>query len=135
MSLPKFLEDSVKGKDARNKKPKLHERKTAEVLGGRVQPGSGSKDGFKGDVRDVATPIGEFLIECKRTEGRTLALKAQWLNKITTEAGFDKEPALAIQFNDDVLQKLTMPNQMTAESDWIAIPRSVFQRLLEEESK
>lgn len=68
MALPRFIEDVASGKAARDRKPKRHEKATAKALGGRVQPGSGSKDAFKGDVRDVATALTEFLIECKRTE-------------------------------------------------------------------
>lgn len=131
MSLPRFIRDEVDGKAARDRKPKRHERATAKALGGRTQPGSGSKAGFKGDVRDVATPLNEFLVECKRTEDQSLRVQARWLNKITTEAGITREPALAIQFEPDVLRKLTTPGQLTAESDWVAVPRSVFKRLLD----
>ena len=131
MALPRFIQDVESGKAARDRKPKRHERATAKALGGRVQPGSGAKTGFKGDVRDVSTPLQEFLIECKRTEDQSLRVEARWLNKITTEAGPDREPALAIQFETNVLRRLTRPDQVTAEADWVAVPRSVFKRLLE----
>lgn len=131
MSLPRFIEDVASGKAARDRKPKKHEKATAKALGGRIQPGSGSKDGFKGDVRDVGTPFNQFLIECKRTEDQSLRIQARWLNKITTEAGIDREPALAIQFEANVLRRLTDVGQITAEADWVAIPRSVFKRLLD----
>lgn len=131
MALPRFIQDVIDGKAARDRKPKRHEKATAKALGGRKQPGSGGKDGFKGDVRDVATPLNEFLVECKRTEDQSLRVEARWLNKITTEAGPDREPALAIQFETNVLRKLTRPGQVTAEADWVAVPRSVFKRLLD----
>ena len=131
MGLPRFLEDVVSGKVSRDRKPKKQEKATAKALGGRVQPGSGARGGFKGDVRDVVTPLVEFLIECKRTEGSSIRIQAQWLNKITTEAGPMRDPALAIQFEADVLQKIAEPDQIVAESDWIAVPRSVFKRLLD----
>lgn len=131
MALPRFMQDQVSGKAARHQKPRKHERDTALALGGRVQPGSGSKQGFKGDVREVATLMMEFLIECKRTEDQSLRLQASWLNKITTEAGPDQEPALAIQFEAEVLRRLTQPGQLTADADWVAVPRRVFRRLLE----
>jgi len=131
MALPRFIQDVADGKAARDRKPKRHEKATAKALGGRTQPGSGAKDGFKGDVREVATPDMEFLIECKRTEDQSLRVEARWLNKITTEAGPDREPALAIQFETNVLRRLTRPDQVTAEADWVAVPRSVFKRLLD----
>jgi len=131
MAIPRFLQDVIDGKTARDRKPKRHEKSTAKALGGRTQPGSGAKAGFKGDVRDVATPLTEFLVECKRTEDQSLRVQARWLNKITTEAGLDREPALAIQFEPTVLRKLTEPGQMTAEADWVAVPRGAFKRLLD----
>jgi len=131
MALPRFIEEETSGKAARARKPKAHEKDTAKALGGRCQPASGSKDGFKGDVRGVSTQLTEFLVECKRTEDQSLRLQARWLNKITTEAGLTREPALAIQFEPDVLRRLTEPGQITAEPDWVAIPRSVFRRLLD----
>lgn len=131
MALPRFIQDVESGKAARDRKPKRHEKATAKALGGRTQPGSGAKSGFKGDVRDVATPLTEFLVECKRTEDQSLRVEARWLNKITTEAGPEREPALAIQFDETVMRRLTQNGQVTAEADWIAIPRSVFKRLLD----
>lgn len=131
MALPRFVEEAVSGKAARDRKPKAHEKATAKALGGRRQPGSGSKAAFKGDVGGVSTQLTEFLVECKRTEDQSLRLQARWLNKITTEAGLTREPALAIQFEPDVLRRLTEPGQITAEPDWVAIPRSVFKRLLD----
>lgn len=131
MALPRFIQEEISGKTARDRKPKKHEKNTAKNLGGRVQPGSGSRQGFKGDVRDVGTPFVEFLIECKRTEDQSLRVQARWLNKINTEAGLDREPALAIQFDPDVMQKLLEPGQLVAEADWVAVPRKVFKRLLD----
>jgi len=131
MALPRFMRDEISGKSARDRKPKKHEKDTAQVLEGRVQPGSGSKQGFKGDVRGVATRLMEFLIECKRTTDQSLRVQVAWLNKITDEAGLDKEPALAIQFEPGVMSKLAKPGQIVAEADWIAVPRSVFKRLLD----
>jgi hypothetical protein len=53
-----------------------------------------------------------------------LSVKGEWLSKITREAmAAGKEPALAIEIkgNDDP----------TTEAHWIAIPMSVFRRILE----
>jgi len=130
MSLPKFFLDEMSGKAARDRKPKKHEKSTAKTLGGKVQPASGAKAGFKGDVREVGTLFNEFLVECKRTEKQSIRIEARWLNKITTEAGSDQEPAIAIQFDPMVLRSLKRPGEAEAEADWIAMPRSVFRRLL-----
>lgn len=127
---PKWLRDVKSGQVARDRKPKKHEMSTAKALGGRVQPGSGSQATAKGDVRDVGTLLTEFLVECKRTEDQSLRVQASWLNKISTEAGPMKEPALAIQFDEDVLRRLATHDQVVAEADWVAVPRSVFRRML-----
>jgi len=87
--------------------------------------------GAKGDVRDVASGLFKFLIECKRTKGQTLQVQGMWLNKITAEAGVLEEPALVIRFDPDVLKRMTQPGQVVAEADWVAIPRSVFRRMLD----
>jgi len=130
MTIPRFMKEEMDGRAARNRKPRKHEKLTAECLGGQTQPGSGAKEGFKGDVRGVGTPFVDFLVECKRTEGFSIRILVKWLNKITTEAGIDKEPALAIQFEPTVLKMATEHGQITAESEWIAVPQSVFTRML-----
>lgn len=129
-SWPRWLTDEKSGKAARDRKPKEHEKSTAKALGGRVQPGSGSKDGHKGDVRDIETFAVDFVGECKRTEKKSLRLEAAWLNKITTEAGFDKEPALVIRFDEKVLKEIATRDQIVADGDWVAVPRRVFRRML-----
>jgi len=128
--LPEWLEKTVSGHDDHHRHPRRHERDTAKALGGRRQPGSGSMKTAKGDVRDVASGAFEFLVECKRTKNQTLTVQGNWLNKITSEAGV-LEPALAIRFDPEVLSHLTKPGQATAEADWVAIPRSVFRRMLD----
>ena len=123
-----------------HKAPKAHEESTAKALGGRRQKGSGSCYDAKGDVAGVNGGCFEFHGECKTTEGMSLRIQAQWLNKITSEAAdLFKYPFLAIRFRKDVLGKLTSALWQklgkpvtTAEQDWIAIPRSVFVKMLDE---
>lgn len=118
--------------------PKRHEESTAKSLGGRKQKASGSKYDAKGDVAMVKGGRFEFHGECKTTEGQSLRLEAQWLNKITSEAAdLWKYPFLAIRFQEDVLKalasklwrKVKKPVE-PAEQDWIAVPRSVFIKML-----
>ena len=129
----------VSGQRARVDAPKAHERDTARALGGRVQKASGALSWAKGDVKDIVGGTFEFLTECKTTVGKSLRIEAEWLNKITSEAGEARYPALAIRFQKKVLEELTSKmwhkqgqRVVTAEADWVAIPRSVFQRMLEE---
>jgi hypothetical protein len=122
------------------KAPKAHEESTAKALGGRRQSGSGSQYHAKGDVADVDGGRFDFHGECKTTEGKSLRLEALWLNKITSEAAdLFKYPFLAIRFRKRVLDELTstMWRKLgkpvtTAEQDWVAVPRSVFVKMLEE---
>jgi len=120
--------------------PRRHEESTAKTLGGRRQKGSGSRYDAKGDVANVDAATFSFHGECKTTEGKSLSIKAEWLNKITSEAAdLVKHPFLAIRFRKSVLddlaskmwRKLGRPVE-TAEQDWIAVPRKVFVQMLYE---
>ena len=64
-----------------HKASRAQERKTATAHGGRVQPGSGSTWNRKGDVKTKTT-----LIENKRTDAKSITLKAADLEKIWREA-------------------------------------------------
>lgn len=87
--LPKWIT-----KDKSKKKSQKQERRLAKKLkDGRVQAGSGSLWGAKGDVR---TKI--HLIELKRTDKLSISLKKEWLDKITKEALKDNRiPSLGIE--------------------------------------
>jgi Holliday junction resolvase len=100
--------------------PRAQEDRIAAAVGGQRVPGSGCSHFAKGDVRQDA-----FLIECKKTESASLSVKQSWLEKITAEAEAQgKFPALAIEIQGG--------ERRLAERDWIAVPRSVFERLLGE---
>jgi hypothetical protein len=78
---------------------------------------------MKGDVGGIRAQQFEFLTECKRTVGKSLAVQVSWLTKISSEARLrpGRSPALAMQFEA----------QDGMESDWVAVPRSVFARMLD----
>jgi len=117
---------SAKGDDAHHHKPRAQEEAAAQALGGRRVSGSGSSQLFmkKGDVTGVSTPQFDFLVECKRTINKSLSIKASWLEKITREARvvIGREPALDIEIG----------RALDCESTWVAVPRSVFAKMLKE---
>jgi len=99
--------------------PRAQEDRIAKAIGGRRVPGSGASMFAKGDVSQ-----DRFLVECKLTEKASLSVKQSWLEKITAEAEAQgKYPALSIEIQGG--------ERRLAERDWIAVPRSVFQRLLD----
>lgn len=121
---PFLLRDDEDRRRAQHKKPKLHEAATAKALSGRTTLGSGATSMDKGDVRDVEHGLFELLVECKRTEGKSLRVATSWLDKITREARMKpgRSPALAMEF-DQVRD---------AEARWVAVPESVMKRMLEQ---
>lgn len=60
----------------------LQERRAAEDIGGRVQPGSGAPAHYKSDVRKT----GDSRLECKTTGSKSFTLKLAELEKIKAEA-------------------------------------------------
>ncbi len=121
-------------------KPKAQEKKVALVVGGRRQGGSGSHEDAKGDAaREGSGYIQDFplLVECKRTtlrangHGKSISVKAEWLAKITREAfNVHKHPALAIQFDKEVMDKLARQG-LSAETDWVMFPATTVQAIFE----
>lgn len=105
---------------------KKQEARVAKTVGGKVQAGSGNSVYAKGDVKqqsEEAMDLERFLIECKHTQKKSLSIKGEWLSKISREAiAAGKMPALSFEIagNDDRM----------VEHDWVAIPMSVFKRLL-----
>ena len=107
--------------------PTTQERRVARALSGRRQPGSGSSMYAKGDVKQrssEAFDLNRFLIECKQTKNASLSVKAEWLSKITQEAmAAGLEPALQFDIKGQ--------KDGFVERDWIAVPLSVFKRILD----
>lgn len=98
------------------------EKRTATRMGTKPRAGSGSIEGYKGDIE-----LAEFLVENKCTEHKSISLKYDWLEKISKEALAEtKEPALAIQFCD--LNGVPRSEMGT----WVMIPERVFRELFNE---
>ena len=123
---PRIYEDGT----MRSPTPMEQEEKVASILGGRRQPGSGSSDYAKGDVRQGGSVAvfqsNRFLIEVKQTIHASLRIEGKWLAKITREAQqAGKEPALEFEIygcDDPMLER-----------EWVAVPMSVFRRLFDTE--
>lgn len=72
------------------------ESRNAGLLGGRVQPGSGSSKRAKGDVRKV----GEYRGESKFTFADSYVLKRQILEKVLSECGDGERAILFLDFKN-----------------------------------
>lgn len=72
------------------------ERRNAELLGGRTQPGSGSSSRAKGDVRK----LGEWRGESKFTFSKAYSMELATLEKITSECGDGEKPALFLDYKN-----------------------------------
>ncbi len=114
-----FEEDGGTLEGTKKEKSVRQEKRMAESIGGRVQPGSGSSMYAKADVKHRT-----YLIECKRTDKKSISVKGAWLKKITEEA-FAKEKTPALHLEMDVGGGMT-------ERDWVAVPKSVFVELIGE---
>ncbi len=80
--------------DLNKKKSLKQENKLAKELGGRVQPASGARWGYR---RDVVTP--NFLIEAKTTEKERLSIKNKDLKQLKEQAYLvGKTPLFIIEF-------------------------------------
>lgn len=75
---------------------KLQDRDVMERLGGRVQPASGSLEGYKGDGR----VYGRFRIETKYTTKKSFRLELEELFKIAGETNELEVPVFVIDFKD-----------------------------------
>ena len=79
------------------KQSQKHEKRLAKKVGGKVNAGSGAFWSRKGDVR-----AEDILIEHKWTGKTQFTLKAQVLEKITTEAILEgRMPVLGIHLNGE----------------------------------
>lgn len=98
------------------------EAEIADRYGGSVQRGSGATERHKGDV-----VTRDFLIEAKTKMddgARSMTVKAEWLEKITAQASaVGKDPAIEI--------RIPGAQGLGVEKDWVMVPASVFQRLIE----
>lgn len=72
------------------------ERRNAEMIGGRTQPGSGSSSRAKGDVRK----IGEYRGESKFTFAQSYPLARATLEKILAECRDGEKPILFLDYKN-----------------------------------
>lgn len=79
------------------RRSKKQERRVAVREGGRRQPGSGAKDGFEGDVRNV----GKYRGECKFTRASSYTLKLADLKKLEVQAASGELPAFDVEFQSE----------------------------------
>jgi hypothetical protein len=77
------------------------ERRNAELIGGRTQPGSGSSNRAKGDVRKQ----GEYRGESKFTFAKSYSLEMAIMDKIASECGDGEKPMLFLDFKNKTTQK------------------------------
>lgn len=76
----------------------IHEESVAKVLGGRIQPSSGSGDFKKGDVVNEKASL---LIECKTCvkDKESFSIKKEWLIKNKEESFANRLSNNCIAFN------------------------------------
>jgi hypothetical protein len=86
------------------------ERKTAQRIKGKTQPGSGNQDHAKGDVRKK----GVLRLEHKFTRAKQYTLKREELDKINGECSYGEKPVFQIDFLN--------PSSDRVEDSWVAIP-------------
>jgi hypothetical protein len=91
------------------------ERRIAEDIGGRTQPGSGNQPGAKGDVRR----LGKDRIEAKLTFAQQYTIKLQELRKILSEATPGEAAALQVDFVDKDTKRVTDSWVLVPYEDWL----------------
>jgi hypothetical protein len=98
---------------------RLAERKLAKRFGAVLRPNSGALVSAKGDMT-----LGRFLIEAKSTVSQQLAVKLDWLAKITAEASaMGQVPAVTVSFT-------TSDGRPVHNGVWVLVPGAVFARLV-----
>jgi recombination protein RecA len=94
------------------------EQDIADKVGGFRMPSSGAFQNMKGDVS-----LDTILMDSKSTVGELMSIGRKDIMKITREAeGQDKDPSLVLTWDN---------MSSTVENQWVAIPMSVFIRLIE----
>lgn len=96
------------------------EKRAAQRIGGRLQPGSGCSPNNKGDIK-----TDTFLLESKSTIHDSFSLKISWLRKISDQAiSLSREPGLVVQF-------VGHDGKLVEDGGWVMIPERVFKELTE----
>lgn len=89
--------------DHNKRKSVLQERSVAQDVGGKLQPGSGAPQFYKGDVRKA----GDLRVECKTTGSKAFSLKLGEIEKIKGEAlmGGAEGWAMQVEFSGQPTKK------------------------------
>lgn len=114
----------LRKRDPNSLSPEEQEELLAGDLGGRRQPGSGSKAYAKGDAKS-GDLYGGFLGECKQTKYASRSIRGDELAKIAHEALAEgKKPLFEIVLKgcDDHMGR----------QPWVLIPKWVLLELLED---
>jgi len=110
----------VRGVTDSQKRSRSQERRVARREGGRRQPGSGSVEGFSGDVRVARKYRGE----CKFTRANSFSLKLEELRKLEQQASAGELPAFDIEFLG-----------VSPTRRYVVIPEWAFDSLMEESGR
>jgi hypothetical protein len=98
----------------------LSEKKVSKRLGGKLNPGSGAVGGIKGDIK-----FEKILMESKATIKDSIAIKLEWLAKISREAtDSSRSPALSITYVDQ-------DGEPRKFGKWVMIPEFLFKEINE----
>jgi hypothetical protein len=92
------------------------EREIMKGLGGRVQPGSGSKGGYKGDGR----VYDQLRVEAKYTTAKSYRLNHSDLTKIRGECEGRERPALVLDFKEK--------GTLKTHDRWVVIPYADWEK-------
>lgn len=99
-----------------------HEKRIAVAFGGKRLPRSGGLPWSKWDQTTDGGDVtsGKLHLEHKRTDAKSLAVKLEWLEKVSDAARRrSKEPGLVITFE----RKLRPPE------DWVLLPMALVQKV------
>lgn len=100
MSLPKYFDPESP------KRKSINQEKRIAKKGFRT-PKSGSFWGLKGDVRQ-----GNYLIEAKRTDAKSMSVKEEWLEKVYNDAVTEsKEAGIELEFPGYYIQGVVLKKQ------------------------
>ncbi len=101
------------------RRSRAQEKRVAAREGGRRQPGSGSVEGFEGDVRVT----GRYRGECKFTRAKSFSLKLEELLRLERQAGREL-PAFDIEFQG-----------VNPHRRYVVLPEWAFSALMEESGR
>jgi hypothetical protein len=92
------------------------ENRAAQMIGGKRHVGSGAISDLKSDASSMI-----WQLEAKQTRAQSIAVKLDWLSKISEEAmSQDKRPILHIEFSH-------VPDNVIVENEWVMMSRSSFE--------